>query len=93
MRVFSQAGRTAPQLNHHGIAGALVQWWTDRQAKKDSVQHLRVIETLPLNNKQKLMLVQCAGQQFLVGVGLDQISTILPVEPTEGSIGREARCD
>jgi flagellar biogenesis protein FliO len=93
MRVFSQAGMTAPQLNQHGIAGALLQWWVERRATKNSVQRLRVIETLPLNNRQKLMLVQCAGQQFLVGVGLDRISTILPVESTGESIGREARCD
>ena len=93
MRVFSQTGMTAPQLNQHGIAGALLQWWVERRAKKDCVQHLRVIETLPLNNRQELVLVQCAGQQFLVGVGLDRISTILPVEPTEEPIGREARCD
>jgi flagellar biogenesis protein FliO len=93
MQIFSQAGRTAPQTNQHGIAGALVQWWAERRVKKDSVQQLRVIETLPLNSKQKLMLVQCAGQQFLVGVGLDRISTILPVKSTEESIGREARCD
>jgi flagellar biogenesis protein FliO len=93
MQAFSGAGKTAPQLNQHGIAGALVQWWAERRANKDSVQHLHVIETLPLNSKQKLVLVQCAGQQFLVGVGLDQISTILPLEPTGESIGREARCD
>jgi flagellar biogenesis protein FliO len=91
MQAVSEAGRTALQLNQHGIAGALVQWWAKRRANRDSVQHLQVIETLPLNSKQKLVLVQCAGQQFLVGVGLDQITTILPVGPTEGSISREAR--
>jgi hypothetical protein len=81
-------------MNQHGLAGALLQWWSKRQSKKNiSVRKLHILETLPLNSKQKLMLVCCAGQQFLVGAGVDEISSIIRVESVEESIGGEVRCD
>ena len=82
------------QMNQHGVAGALLQWWTERRSKRqESVQQLRIVDALTLNSKQKLMLVDCAGQTFLVGVGLEQISAIVKVESSEGTIGRDLICD
>lgn len=84
----------ATQVTQHGIAGALVQWWVERRSGRHaSIQQLRLIETLPLNSKQKLMLVDCAGQRYLVGVGLERVSAIVKVESPEESIGRETLCD
>ena len=82
------------QMNQHGIAGALLQWWAERRSRNEtSIRQLRVIETLPLNSKQKLMLVDCAGQRFLVGVGSEQISSIVKLESSEETIGRDVLCD
>lgn len=82
------------QVSQHGIAGALLQWWAERRARTDaSIRQLRVIETLPLNSKQKLMLVECAGQRFLLGVGLEQISSIVKVDSSEETIGADGLCD
>lgn len=82
------------QMNQHGVAGALLQWWTERRSKRqESVQQLQIVDALTLNSKQKLMLVDCAGQRFLVGVGLEQISAIVKVESSEGTIGRDLVCD
>ena len=82
------------QINQHGMAGALLQWWTERRSKRqESVQQLQIVATLALNSKQKLMLVDCSGQRFLVGVGLEQISAIVKVESSEGTIGRDLICD
>jgi len=76
------------------MAGALLQWWTERRSKRqESVQQLQIVDALTLNSKQKLMLVDCSGQRFLVGVGLEQISAIVKVESSEGTIGRDLICD
>lgn len=82
------------QGSQHGIAGALLQWWAERRSRNEaSIRQLRIIEALPLNSKQKLVLVDCSGQRFLVGVGLEQISSITKVESSQETIGRDARCD
>lgn len=81
------------QANPHGVAGALLQWWVERRSKRQaSVQQLQIVDALTLNSKQKLMLVDCAGQRFLVGVGLEQISAIVKVESPEDTISRDGLC-
>ena len=81
------------QIYQHGVAGALLQWWVERRSKRqESVQQLQIVDALTLNSKQKLMLVDCAGQKFLVGVGLEQISAIVRVESPEDTISRDGLC-
>jgi flagellar biogenesis protein FliO len=88
------AGTETARTNQHGVLGSLLEWWMERRSKaQTSTRQLRVVESLPLNSKQKLLLVDCAGQQFLVGVGLDEISSIVKVEFDRETIGREPLCD
>lgn len=76
-----------------GLAGALLQWWAARKWKKDHVQQMRLIETLPLGGKRQLMLVQCANESFLVGGGPDQITTIVRLGDATDSVVRDGRCE
>ena len=47
---------------------------------------MRVVETLALGAKQKLLLVTCGGERFLVGTGPDSVSTIVRVRREDGGI-------
>jgi flagellar biogenesis protein FliO len=65
----------------HGLAGMLLELWTKRRtAKEPRVRQMQLLETLPLGGKRQLMLVQCGGDRFLVGGGLESIQTIVRVD-------------
>ena len=78
--------------NVQGIAGwvlALLQGGKSERTQRQ--RQLRLIETLPLGGKRQLMLVECAGQSFLVGGGLESVQTILRLqEPSSRSAGKAA---
>ena len=76
----SGAERSRPALSA-GVGVWLVEsvreWLAGapRQRKKQ----MRVVETLALGAKNKLVLVSCGGERFLVGTGSETIGTIVRV--------------
>ena len=48
-------------------------------ARGERKKHMRVVETLTLGTKNKLVLVSCGGERFLVGAGGESIGTIVRV--------------
>ncbi len=44
---------------------------------------LKLVETLPLGGKRRLMLVTCEGRRFLVGAGEEGVQTIVAVDGDE----------
>jgi flagellar biogenesis protein FliO len=48
-----------------------------RSKRETSRKQLRVVEMLPLGGKRQLMLIACAGENFLVGVGVDSVGAIV----------------
>lgn len=61
-----------------GLAGwawrLLRLWRSQREAPR---KQLRLVESLALGGKRRLMLVTCAGENFLVGGGADSVETIV----------------
>jgi flagellar biogenesis protein FliO len=61
-----------------GMAGwvlGLFRVW--RNKRETPRKQLRLVEMLPLGGKRQLMLVACAGENFLVGAGADSVETIV----------------
>jgi hypothetical protein len=61
-----------------GVAGwalGLFRVWRNKQETPQ--KQLRLVEMLPLGGKRQLMLVSCAGENFLVGTGADSVETIV----------------
>ncbi len=63
-----------------GLAGGILRWWQQvrlRQQHKGTHRQLVIQETLVLTPKQRLILVQCGSERFLVGTGLDGVPSIV----------------
>jgi flagellar biogenesis protein FliO len=61
-----------------GLAGwvlGLFRVW--RNKREMPRKQLRLVEMLPLGGKRQLMLVACAGENFLVGAGVDNVGAIV----------------
>ena len=73
-----------------GLAGWLLEavrvWRVG--ARKPQRKHMRVVETMVLGAKHKLLLVSCGGERFLVGTGPESVGTIVRVKPE--SVGSAA---
>ena len=71
-----------------GLAGWLVKAYREYRAggRSGRRKHMRVVETLALGARQKLVLVTCGGERFLVGTGSDNVSTIVRVRREDGGI-------
>jgi len=52
----------------------------EREARHNQLQ---LIQTLPLSGRKQLMLIECAGERFLVGGGSDSIQAIVPIRSGE----------
>jgi flagellar biogenesis protein FliO len=76
-----------------GLAGWLLQAWKTRRTLRERVgRRMQLVETLPVGAKRQLMLVRCGEEYFLVGGGLESISTIVKVEgPAQAEEGE--RCN
>jgi flagellar biogenesis protein FliO len=68
-----------------GLAGWMigtVRWWKKRgmrRARRAARRQMFIVETLDLGPKQRMVLLKCAGERFLVGTGPEGIRTIVRV--------------
>ena len=61
------------------IALMVAALWALRRAQPGtaaSTQHLRVLATLPLGPRERLLLIQVGGQQLLLGAGPQGVRTL-----------------
>ncbi len=71
------------EIKQGGLAGVLVRLWSNRRlAKAGQERQMELLEVLPLGKRQ-LMLVRCGKECFLVGGGLDNIGSIMKIEPRQ----------
>ena len=65
-----------------GLAGWLLGVLRGFRGQGDMQRkQLRLVETLSLGGKRQLMLVNCGGESFLVGGGMDSVETIVRLKP------------
>lgn len=83
MQILQSVGRTDSKIsvNRRGLA----QWLPEvlrsiRGERRTGMKQMQLLETLPLGGKRQLMLVECAGEYFLVGGGLESVETIVRVQ-------------
>ena len=72
-----------------GLAGWVLRTLSglqQRTEKRHARKQMRVVETLPLGAKQRLLLVSCGGERFLVGTGPESVGTIVRVRPETGGL-------
>ncbi|HZY60975.1 MAG TPA: flagellar biosynthetic protein FliO, partial [Edaphobacter sp.] len=77
-------GRSAKAShNAHGLAGHLLELIGGFRGRRRAVaaRQMHLVETLPLGGKRQLMLVECAGERFLIGGGLESVETIVQIAP------------
>jgi hypothetical protein len=77
--VKSEGNMTSPQMQ--GLAGwvwSLVKGWQGKRSIQQ--RQLCVVETLSLGGKRQIMLVNCGGESFLIGCGLDSVRVITPLK-------------
>jgi hypothetical protein len=71
-----------PQRKSAGLVGRALAGLRgiSRGNSRPAVTHVRVLETLQIQD-QRLTLVSCSGERFLVGTGSDGAQTIMRVRP------------
>lgn len=68
-----------------GLAGWLLESWAhlkengSRLGVRTDQRQMKVIETLSLGGRRQVVLIECAGEKLLIGVGPDSIQTITRV--------------
>ncbi len=76
-------GRAAggPTAETAGLAGRLLDFFGPLVGPRRShaQRRMKMIEALALGGNRRLVLVECDGAKFLVGVGGDSVGTIVPV--------------
>ncbi len=64
----------------HGLAGWAISLMKNRRYLREaSERQMRLEETLSLGGKRQLLLVNCAGEKFLVGGSLESVEVIVPL--------------
>jgi flagellar biogenesis protein FliO len=61
------------------MEAAVLRWKANRAGAVET-RRLSVVETLTLGPKKQLLLVNCAGESFLVGVGAEGVQTMVRVQ-------------
>jgi len=77
----SRPAKASPKT--HGLAGhllELIRGFGERR-RAAGVRQMHLVETLPLGGKRQLMLVECAGERFLIGGGPESVETIVQIAP------------
>ena len=77
----SRPAKASP--NAHGLAGYLLEMIRGVRGRRcaAAARQMHLVETLSLGGKRQLMLVECAGERFLIGGGMESIETIVQIAP------------
>jgi flagellar biogenesis protein FliO len=68
-----------------GLAGVAVRgwrWWRARilaQERRTAKKQLFLVETLVLGPKQRVVLMRCGAERFLVGTGAEGVTSVVRV--------------
>ena len=69
-------GSTDPEFQ--GLLGWVLSLRRSKRADREARQNqLRLIQRLSLNGRGQVLLIECAGERFLLGGGLDSVHTIV----------------
>ncbi len=69
-----------------GLAALLVRgwrWWKARdleQQRRTAKKQLFLLETMVLGPKQRVVLMRCGSERFLVGMGAEGVTSVVRVE-------------
>jgi flagellar biogenesis protein FliO len=83
-KVSTERGARAVALG--GLAGLVVRgwrWWRARaleQQRRTAKKQLFLLETMVLGPKQRVVLMRCGAERFLVGVGAEGVTSVVRVE-------------
>jgi flagellar biogenesis protein FliO len=76
-------------LRRKSLAGWLLEIWKSRAMLREGRERrMQLLETLPVGGKRQLMLVRCGDEHFMVGGGVESISTIVKVSGDESELCR-----
>ena len=79
---MEQVQETAVVAGFAGWIGQAGRWWRDRDSRQRSragKRQMFIVETLSVGPKQRVVLLRCGGDQFLVGTGPEGIQSITRV--------------
>ncbi len=68
-----------------GVAGMVLQgwrWWRARglaQQRRLAKKQLFLLETMVLGPKQRVVLMRCGAERFLVGLGAEGVTSVVRV--------------
>jgi flagellar biogenesis protein FliO len=89
------AKRASRAARADGLAAGLLRWWDQhrgRQQHQASERQLVLVESLVLNVKQRVVLVQCGAERFLIGTGQDGVPSMVRLsagDPERTEFGEE----
>jgi flagellar biogenesis protein FliO len=69
-----------------GLAGLLAKgwrWWKARgleQQRRTAKKQLFLLETMVLGPKQRVVLMRCGAERFLVGLGAEGVTSVVRVD-------------
>jgi flagellar biogenesis protein FliO len=75
-----------------GYAGRALVNLRIRFKASHAERRMELLETLNLGGKRQLMLVQCDGQRYLVGLGSDSVQSIATAAPVPCSGTDDVDC-
>ena len=83
MHLVTDEDRSLSSRQGDGFAGWLIEVlqavWLRAKVRHDAKRQMFIIENLSLGSRKQLLLVSCAGEQFLVGTGAESVHTIVRV--------------
>lgn len=63
-----------------GLAGWIIERLrVSRGSRASERREMYLLETLCIGGRRQLMLVECGGERFLVGGGMDTVETIVQI--------------
>ena len=70
------------------------RWWRQREIaslRRKAKRQMFLVESLVVGPKQRVVLLRCGSERFLVGTGAEGILSIVPVAPVRQSISPALR--
>jgi flagellar biogenesis protein FliO len=103
MYLVAKSGRRRKTMREHtedrehdaeGLAGWLLRWWRQRsmrEVRRQAKRQMFILETLVLGPKQRMVLMRCGSERFLVGTGSEGIQSVVRV--ADAAASGEERAD